>query len=90
MSGGTLISKLANPHHPHSLKRRINATVGSAPSRLQGYLAVIVFFMRVLLGKNVEGRWAFEQDEPPLSEIYRDTTLPGKDSAPLRRTNVVG
>jgi hypothetical protein len=45
--------------------------VGSAPSRIQGYAAFVVFFVRVLIGRNIEGRWALEQNEPPLSEIYK-------------------
>ncbi|HKP70940.1 MAG TPA: glycosyltransferase family 2 protein [Pyrinomonadaceae bacterium] len=91
MSGGTLIAKLANPHHPHSLKRRINATVGSSPNALQGYLAVAVFFVRAILGKNVEGRWAFEQDEPPLSELYKNATLDdNRPSSSLSHPNSIG
>jgi len=62
---------LSDPYHPHSLRRRLNMIVGSAPSRPQGYAAFVVFFIRVLLGRNVEGRWAFQQNEPPLSEIYK-------------------
>ncbi len=62
---------LFDPHHPHSLRRRLNMIVGSAPSRPQGYAAFLVFFVRVLLRRNIEGRWAFEQNEPPLSETYK-------------------
>lgn len=62
---------LADPYHPHSLRRRLNMIVGSAPSKPQGYAAFVIFFCRVLLGRNVEGRWAIEQNEPPLSDIYK-------------------
>jgi GT2 family glycosyltransferase len=62
---------LFDPYHPHSLRRRLNMIVGSAPSRPQGYAAFVVFFVRVLLGRNVEGRWAQQQQEPPLSKISK-------------------
>lgn len=81
---------MLDPHHPHSLKRRINTSLGSAPNSFEGYLAVIVFFLRVLLGRNVEGRWGLSQDEPPLSEIYRDQTLRPTESRPeFRRSNAL-
>jgi hypothetical protein len=62
---------LFDPHHPHSLRRRLNMIVGSAPNHLEGYAAFVIFFVRVLLGRNVEGRWAMEQQERPLSEVYK-------------------
>ena len=65
---------LFDPHHPHSLRRRLNMIVGSAPSKPQGYAAFVMFFVRVLLGRNIEGRWAMEQDEQPLSKIYKPTS----------------
>ena len=65
---------LFDPYHPHSLRRRLNMIVGSAPTKGQGYAAFVVFFVRVFLGKNIEGRWALEQNEQPLSEIYKTTS----------------
>lgn len=62
---------LFDPYHPHSLRRRLNMSVGSAPNKLEGYAAFVIFFVRVVLGRNVEGRWALEQDEKPLSEVYK-------------------
>jgi GT2 family glycosyltransferase len=62
---------LFDPYHPHSLRRRLNMIVGSAPNKAEGYAAFVVFFIRVLLGRNIEGRWAAEQNEPPLSELYK-------------------
>ena len=62
---------LFDPYHPHSLRRRLNMIVGSAPNKPEGYAAFVVFFVRVLLGRNIEGKWASEQNEPPLSEIYK-------------------
>lgn len=70
---------LFDPYHPHSLRRRINTSLGSAPNTLEGYLAVVVFVIRVILGRNVEGRWALSQSEAPLSEIYRDQTVSSPD-----------
>jgi GT2 family glycosyltransferase len=60
-----------DPYHPHSLRRRLNMIVGSAPNKPEGYAAFVIFFVRVLLGRNVEGRWAMQQNEQPLSEIYK-------------------
>jgi GT2 family glycosyltransferase len=65
---------LFDPYHPHSLRRRLNMIVGSAPNKAEGYAAFFVFFVRVLLGRNVEGRWAAEQNEQPLSEIYKTSS----------------
>lgn len=62
---------LFDPHHPHSLQRRLNMSIGSAPSKLHGYAAFVIFFIRAILGLNVEGRWAAKQDERPLSEISK-------------------
>lgn len=73
LSFRSMVSKIIfDPYYPHSLKRRINMTVGSAPNKLQGYAALAVFGARLLLGKNVEGRWALEQEERPLAEIYKN------------------
>lgn len=55
---------------PYSLKRRIYSNLGSAPSRLQGLLAVPVFYVRVLLGINSEGKWGEKQPEKPLRETF--------------------
>ena len=92
MPARSLVGKmLFDPYHPHSLKRRINSTVGSAPNKLQGYIAVGIFFLRVLLGKNVEGAWAYSQDEKPLAETYSDQTLRANEDgrSDLRQTNAV-
>lgn len=94
MSPGTFISKtFLDPHQPHSLRRRINATVGSAPNAVQGYLAVLVFFVRLLLRRNLEGNFATTLNEPPLSEIYRDETLGTTDGGrprPQQTTKALG
>jgi len=49
-----------DPHHPHSLRRRLNMIIGSSPNHLEGYAAFVIFFVRFLLGRNVEGRWAMD------------------------------
>jgi GT2 family glycosyltransferase len=90
MSASSLIKKmLFDPYHPHSLRRRVNTSLGSAPNKFEGYFAVLVFLIRVLLGRNVEGQWALEQDEKPLAEIYRDKTVNGNDDRPTRLTNAL-
>lgn len=90
MSPATAFRKmLFDPYHPHSLRRRLNTSLGSAPNKFEGYFAVLVFVVRVLLGRNVEGRWALEQDEKPLAEIYRDKTVNGTDDRPTRLTNAL-
>ena len=53
---------------PYSLKRRFNACIYGGPSKLHGLIAFNVFFIRKLLGKNIEGTWGMSQREKPLSE----------------------
>jgi GT2 family glycosyltransferase len=67
----SMVSNLIiNRYHPHSLRRRLHMNLGSAPNRVEGFFAFVIFFIRVLFGRNIEGRWAAELDEKPLSEIY--------------------
>jgi GT2 family glycosyltransferase len=73
--------KLFDPHHPHSLRRRVNTILGPAPNKVEGYAALIIFFVRVLLGRNVEGEWAYSQEERPLSEIYKDAVVADEPDA---------
>jgi GT2 family glycosyltransferase len=63
------------PMNPHSLWRRYYATVCGAPNRLQGLLALPLFFVRIALGKDAEGKWATLQDEKPLSEMFADAIV---------------
>ena len=60
------------PHAPYSVRRRFNSVVGGAPNKLEGLLAVPIFYLRVLIGRNVEGKWGAGLSEPPLSEIYAE------------------
>ncbi|MBP7475942.1 MAG: glycosyltransferase family 2 protein [Pyrinomonadaceae bacterium] len=58
------------PTSPYSLRKRLHATVGSAPSTALGLLAVPIFFIRYFLGRNQEGQWGLAADEAPLSETF--------------------
>lgn len=62
-------------HNVHSLRRRLYMNLGGAPNYFYGILAFLVFFMRLGLGKNAEGGWAFRQAEKPLKEIYADSVV---------------
>ncbi len=70
-----LRASLFTPAGPYSLKRRLYMNLGGAPNSFEALLAIPVFYGRVLIGMNPEGRWAVEQDEPPLSEIFADSTV---------------
>ncbi len=63
----TLFVDLGNSH---SLRRRFLANWYGAPSRLQGTLAFPIFFLRWLIGKNVEGEYGSKVEEKPLTEIF--------------------
>jgi len=63
---------------PYSLKRRLNMSLGGAPNRLQGLLAVPVFFFRYLIGRNIEGAWGLAQEERPLAETFAASVVPRK------------
>jgi GT2 family glycosyltransferase len=58
------------PTGPYSLRRRISMNMGGAQNRVIGLLAVPIFFARLALGRNIEGSWAMERDEGPLSETF--------------------
>lgn len=63
------------PAGPYSLRRRLNMNLGGAPNRLIGLMAVPIFFARVVIGRNVEGSWALDQDESPLSETFASAVI---------------
>lgn len=69
-SSDKLKQLLFQPTGPYSLRRRLNMSLGSAPNRLKGLLAVPIFFLRLAFGRNIEGNWALAQDEKPLSETF--------------------
>ena len=58
------------PSGPYSIRRRLHSTMGGAPSRLQGLVAIPIFYLRVLFGRNLEGKWGSSISEPPLADIY--------------------
>lgn len=64
-----------NLKHIHNLRRRFYANWDGAPSKIQGFTAFTVFFIRLMLKKNVESNWAFGQTEKPLAEIYADAEV---------------
>ncbi|CAN5383310.1 hypothetical protein BH10ACI3_BH10ACI3_11580 [soil metagenome] len=60
---------------PYSIHRRIYSSLGGAPNKIQGLIAVPVFYLRVLFGKSQESSWAARHDEPPLAETYASSVL---------------
>jgi GT2 family glycosyltransferase len=60
----------------HNLRRRFDAYTRGGPSRLQGVLAFLVFFARLLIGRNYESRWASQIREPPLAETFSHAMVP--------------
>ncbi|MEP6947037.1 MAG: glycosyltransferase family 2 protein [Acidobacteriota bacterium] len=71
-----LRSMLTDVTGPYSLKRRINMNLGSAPNRFEGLMALPVFVIRYLIGRNIEGQWGADQDERPLSETFAAAVVP--------------
>ncbi len=65
----------AEPSNAHSLQRRYYSTVGGAPNRWQGWLAFPLFFLRIAVGKDVEGKWATLQEETPLAETFAESVV---------------
>lgn len=61
--------------HPYSLRRRFFTCIDSAPTQLEGLAAFCIFFLRLLLRRNVEGEWATRQVERPLFEVYADAVV---------------
>ena len=61
---------------PYSLKRRLYMNLAAAPNRLQGLAALPIFYVRVLLGMNPEGKWATDQDEKTLKEVFSKSIVP--------------
>jgi hypothetical protein len=45
--------------------------IGGAPSKAEGIIAIPIFYLRVLIGRNLEGDWSSKIDEPKLSETYK-------------------
>lgn len=66
----------SNSTGPYSLKRRVNMTLGGAPSTVQGLLALSVFTIRYFIGRNIEGNWGTLQAEKPLTETFASSVVP--------------
>jgi len=64
-----------NPAGPYSWQRRFYGILYGAPSHLQGIVAIPVYLIRQLLGKNHEGSWTMNQSERPLSQIYTSAVV---------------
>jgi GT2 family glycosyltransferase len=60
--------------HIHNLRRRYYCTITGAKNNLQGSLAVIIFFIRLLARRNAEGDRSGEP-EKPLSETFANKTV---------------
>lgn len=64
-----------DPFGPHGIKRRFYTNFFAAPNKLQGIVAFFIFYIRVLLGKNIEGRWGMEQNEEPIAKTFADKII---------------
>ncbi|HVF46262.1 MAG TPA: glycosyltransferase family 2 protein [Pyrinomonadaceae bacterium] len=61
----------------HNLRRRLYANLDGAPTRLQGLMAFVMFFLLTLSGRNSERQdWAETQHEKPLSDTFASAVLP--------------
>ena len=66
----TLVFDLGNAH---SLRRRLYGNICGAPSSLQGIVAFFAFYVRWILGNNIESqKWLKQDVEPPLSQTFAD------------------
>lgn len=54
---------------------RFWASVYGAPNLWQGLLAFPVFYARWLIGKNMQGSYAYQIEEKPLAEIYANKVV---------------
>lgn len=64
-----------NLGHTHNLRRRFYSNWDGAPNKLKGTAAFIIFFIRLLLKKNVEGSWAARQNETDLVETFTNSVV---------------
>lgn len=56
--------------HPNNVRRRFHGYRLGAPTPWHGAVAFVMFFLRWMVGLNIEGRWALAQQEPPLRDTY--------------------
>jgi GT2 family glycosyltransferase len=57
-----------NRMSPYSFWRRFYGNLGGAPSKIEGLLAVPVYYARMFAGRGVDSSWALTQPEEPLSD----------------------
>jgi len=57
---------------PHSLRRRFYTNMFAAPNKALGFGSTIVFYLRYLAGRNLEGSFGNARAERPLSETFAD------------------
>jgi hypothetical protein len=69
------LAMLFDPTGSYSVQRRFYGSIGSAPNKLLGLLAIPVFAVRYLLGRSYESAWAFTQDEEPLSNTFASAVV---------------
>lgn len=58
-----------------NLRRRFYGYWDAAPSKLSAIAAFIVFFLRLAVGKNYEGRWGEKLPEPQLREFFAENVV---------------
>ena len=59
----------------HNLIHRFYSRIESAPNRLSGIAAFIIFHIRWLIKRNYESNFALQQEEPPLKETFQKRVL---------------
>lgn len=59
----------------HNLRRRLYSYILGGPDPLRGLIAFFVFFLRYLLGINLEGAYALKIAERPLKESLKDKVV---------------
>ena len=59
-----------------NLRRRLYGWIHGGPDPFRGVIAFVIFFIRYLLGINLEGEYANRVTEAPLKETLRHRTIP--------------
>jgi len=76
MSPSQKIKRLfSDPFSPYSFRRKFYGNIGGAPNIFQGLLAIPIYYLRLLIGRNTEGNWALQQGEEPLSRTFAHAVL---------------
>lgn len=63
---------ISDTGHPHNLIRRFRSMWDAAPTRFAAIAAFGIFLARLAVGQNVEGSWILTQEEPPMSEMFKN------------------